>query len=71
MKIKLIVLTMNLCFTINSFAQIVKDIKIGKQEWKGDYLSVSTFKNGDSIPFAATEKDWRVAGEKKNLVTPF
>ena len=56
---------MNLCFTINSFAQIVKDIKIGKQEWKGDYLSVSTFKNGDSIPFAATEKDWRIAGEEK------
>ena len=65
MKVNLIILSLNLYFTINSFAQIVKDIKIGKQEWKGDYLSVSTFKNGDSIPFAATEKDWRIAGEEK------
>ena len=65
MKINLIILTMNLCFTINSFAQIIQDIKIGKQEWKGEYLSVSTFKNGDSIPFAVTEKDWRIAGEEK------
>ena len=56
---------MNLCFTINSFAQIIQDIKIGKQTWKGDYVSVSTFKNGDSILFAVTEKDWRIAGEEK------
>ncbi len=56
---------MNLCFTINSFAQIVQDIKIGKQAWKREYLSVSTFKNGDSIPFAATEKEWRIAGEER------
>lgn len=65
MKIKFIFFSVGICFTINSLAQIVEDIKIGKQVWKADYLSVSTFKNGDSIPFAASEQDWRIAGEEQ------
>lgn len=65
MKLYFIVIILNLLLSINSLAQIKADVKIGKQEWNGEYLSVNTFKNGDSIPYAATEKDWRIAGEEK------
>ncbi len=39
---------------------------IGKQEWMVDNLDVVTFRNGDLIPEAKTNKDWiRLSDEKK------
>jgi uncharacterized protein (TIGR02145 family) len=38
-------------------------ITIGTQKWAVANLSVSTFRNGDSIPEAKTYKEWVAAGE--------
>jgi len=38
-------------------------VKIGAQSWAIANLDVSTFRNGDSIPEAKTNKDWVAAGE--------
>ena len=41
----------------------VGTIKIGPQAWAIANLNVSTFRNGDTIPEAKTNKDWVAAGE--------
>lgn len=44
----------------------VKDtgfVVIGTQKWEAYNLNVSTFRNGDSIPQAKSNKDWIAAGE--------
>ncbi len=38
-------------------------IKIGTQSWAKANLNVNTFRNGDSIPEAKTNKEWVTAGE--------
>jgi uncharacterized protein (TIGR02145 family) len=38
-------------------------VKIGTQTWAVANLNVSTFRNGDSIPEARTNKEWQTAGE--------
>jgi uncharacterized protein (TIGR02145 family) len=38
-------------------------VKIGTQSWALANLNVSTFRNGDSIPEAKTNKEWVTAGE--------
>jgi uncharacterized protein (TIGR02145 family) len=38
-------------------------VTIGKQKWAIANLNVSTFRNGDSIPEARTNKEWLAAGE--------
>jgi uncharacterized protein (TIGR02145 family) len=38
-------------------------VKIGAQTWAVANLNVSTFRNGDSIPEAKTNKEWASAGE--------
>jgi uncharacterized protein (TIGR02145 family) len=38
-------------------------VKIGAQNWAVANLNVSTFRNGDSIPEAKTNKEWVAAGE--------
>ena len=38
-------------------------VRIGTQTWAGTNLNVSTFRNGDSIPEARTNKEWVTAGE--------
>jgi uncharacterized protein (TIGR02145 family) len=38
-------------------------IRIGPQAWAIANLNVSTFRNGDTIPEAKTNKDWVAAGE--------
>jgi uncharacterized protein (TIGR02145 family) len=48
-------------FTQINYAQTVT---IGNQVWMTKNLDVTTFRNGDPIPQAKTEKDW-VAAEKK------
>jgi uncharacterized protein (TIGR02145 family) len=38
-------------------------VKIGTQGWSVANLNVSTFRNGDTIPEAKTNKEWVTAGE--------
>jgi uncharacterized protein (TIGR02145 family) len=38
-------------------------VRIGTQSWAVANLNVSTFRNGDSIPEARTNKEWVTAGE--------
>jgi uncharacterized protein (TIGR02145 family) len=40
-------------------------IKIGSQSWAIANLNVSTFRNGDTIPEAKTNDEWRAAGDAK------
>lgn len=56
-------------FSLTSCSEVnPTDIKIGKQIWMGDNLSVSVFKNGDVIPQAKTAKQWNDAAKKKEPV---
>ena len=41
----------------------VGTVSVGKQNWGVENLNVSTFRNGDSIPEARTNKEWVTAGE--------
>jgi hypothetical protein len=38
-----------------------KSVKIGNQTWMESNLNVKTFRNGDAIPEAPTERDWKKA----------
>jgi uncharacterized protein (TIGR02145 family) len=42
----------------------VETVTIGTQEWMTSNLSVETFKNGDPIPEAKTDEEWRKAAEE-------
>ncbi len=44
------------------FIDGIKAVKIGNQVWMLDNLNVDTFRNGDLIPHAETDKDWFNAG---------
>jgi len=41
------------------------EVKIGNQIWMNKNLDIVTFRNGDKIPEAKTEKEWRNARDKK------
>jgi uncharacterized protein (TIGR02145 family) len=41
-----------------------KTVTIGTQVWMKENLNVSTFKNGDPIPEAKTDEEWKRAGEE-------
>jgi uncharacterized protein (TIGR02145 family) len=41
-----------------------KSVKIGTQTWMVQNLNVDKFRNGDPIPQAKTEAEWRKAGEE-------
>jgi len=41
----------------------MEQIKIGDQTWSSKNLDVDTFRNGDPIPHAETEEQWKQAGE--------
>jgi uncharacterized protein (TIGR02145 family) len=43
----------------------MKEVKIGNQIWMIDNLNVANFRNGDPIPEAKTEDEWKKAGENK------
>lgn len=42
-----------------------RTVKVGKQEWLGKNLNLDHFANGDPIPEAKTEDEWKLAGENK------
>jgi uncharacterized protein (TIGR02145 family) len=41
------------------------EVRIGSQVWTTTNLNVVTFRNGDTIPEAKSEKDWETAGYNK------
>jgi uncharacterized protein (TIGR02145 family) len=41
------------------------EVTIGEQAWMTKNLDVSTFRNGDPIPQAKTEEEWKRAGENQ------
>jgi uncharacterized protein (TIGR02145 family) len=62
MKKPLILLFLIIFSVSNSFAQTVT---IGTQTWTTKNLDVSTFRNGDLIPEAKTDEEWKAANENK------
>jgi hypothetical protein len=44
---------------------IAQSVTIGTQVWMTKNLDAVTFRNGDTIPHAKTEDDWKKAGENK------
>jgi uncharacterized protein (TIGR02145 family) len=42
----------------------IKEVTIGKQVWMSENLNVDKFRNGEVIPEAKTEKEWKNAGLK-------
>ncbi|HTB07079.1 MAG TPA: fibrobacter succinogenes major paralogous domain-containing protein [Bacteroidia bacterium] len=60
----LLILILSLSFSLAAFGQAVKnsdEVKIGKQVWMVKNLNVSSFKNGEIIPEAKTEAEWKKA----------
>ena len=43
----------------------LKYVTIGTQVWMTNNLNVATFRNGDAIPEAKTDEEWRNAGENQ------
>lgn len=44
---------------------VYKEVPIGKQVWMLENLNVDKFRNGDSIPHAKTNEEWKKAGKNK------
>jgi hypothetical protein len=56
----LFVLALSLCSVGHS-----QTVKIGSQVWSTRNLDVSTFRNGDPIPEAKTDEEWKDAGNNQ------
>lgn len=48
----------------NEKSSNLEEVKIGTQTWSTKNLNVSTFRNGDTIPEAKTNEEWKKAGEE-------
>ena len=59
---RLIVVIVASVFALKSYSQTVT---IGAQVWMTKNLNVSTFRNGDPIPQAKTDDEWKKAGVNK------
>jgi uncharacterized protein (TIGR02145 family) len=59
-----VVLTV-MIFTSCGGGSYQNEVQIGDQVWMTKNLDVSTFRNGDPIPHAKTDDEWRRAGENK------
>ncbi len=46
------------------FGDNYKSVVIGNQEWMAENLKVNIFRNGDTIPHAATNEEWERAGKE-------
>ena len=47
----------------NTVAEVFPEVSIGTQVWMDKNLDISTFRNGDLIPQAKTDEEWKKAGE--------
>jgi uncharacterized protein (TIGR02145 family) len=50
--------------TENENESIASSVMIGDQEWQTKNLDVDRFRNGELIPHAITDEEWKAAGEK-------
>ena len=50
---------------IKPVEKVYKSIAIGNQEWMQENLNVTTFRNGDKIPQAKTNDEWKLAAKEK------
>lgn len=58
-----------LCFLDgNFFSQTLKTVKIGSQIWTSTNLNVAKFSNGESIPQAKNQSEWKKANDDKTPV---
>jgi uncharacterized protein (TIGR02145 family) len=48
-----------------SFITFVQTVTIGNQVWMTKNLNVDKFRNGDPIPHARTDEEWKKAGENE------
>jgi uncharacterized protein (TIGR02145 family) len=48
-----------------SYITLAQTVTIGTQVWTTKNLDVSTFRNGDPIPEAKTDEEWKKAGENQ------
>ena len=62
MKIKILLFISLISISSFSFSQ---KVTIGTQVWTTKNLDVATFRNGDAIPQAKTDEEWKAAGENK------
>jgi uncharacterized protein (TIGR02145 family) len=58
---KFIIGVLFLSFYLIGNSQTIETIKIGTQTWTKQNLNVTQFRNGDIIPLAKTNKDWKDA----------
>ena len=47
---------------------VISSVKIGDQEWQTKNLDVDQFRNGDAIPHAITDEEWKAARKRKEPV---
>jgi uncharacterized protein (TIGR02145 family) len=63
-QIKNIICLLGVVFIYSAvFSQTAEEVKIGEQIWKIPNLNVKKFRNGEAIPKAVTDKDWKKANE--------
>ena len=60
----ILAITLSLFLYILTSAQEFNGIEIGNQGWMDGYLNVNKFRNGDDIPLAKTNEEWKKAGEQ-------
>jgi uncharacterized protein (TIGR02145 family) len=65
-KVSLILIaTMGTIMSLTSYKVDSNEVTIGKQVWMAENLNVVKFRNGDPIPEAKTNEEWKKAGENK------
>lgn len=55
--------TITACIAISCGGGLFNEVVIGEQVWMRENLDVDTFRNGDPIPQAKTDEEWKIAGE--------
>ncbi len=59
MKHPLTILFALLTISITSAQNSIAPIQIGEQTWSQENATITTFSNGENIPFAATKEEWQ------------
>lgn len=64
-SVLIIVMMMISCGGASDKKKTVNEVTIGKQVWMTENLNVEKFRNGDLIPEAKSNEEWKKAGENK------